>query len=145
MHEAIATIIPMQDLPTVLPEAMKYFERTLQEYSWERWTPESIVWGLQENRLQLWAANKGEDFLYVLTEVVPEHRGPFVHIVLGGGSLDSEDEMIAQIGLIEQWARNIGAIGTVVWGRLAWGRKLAPHGFYLETSVFRHLFTERLM
>jgi len=146
MHDATgeSTLIPASHIRTLLPQAGPWLERSLSEFSWQRWTIESIVEELLKGNLQLWAAREQKVYLFVVTEVVLEMTGKSVHVILGGGKLDRERVVLRHIGTIEEWAKGIGANSLVVWGRLGWKKMLAPHGYEFETAMFRRTFTERM-
>jgi len=131
------SLVPPQILPLVLPFALPWLEKTLREFAWENWTLENIIEDLQGEKKQLWAGHVGEDYLYVITQLVEEVTGISVHVVLGGGTLDAENSIIQHIAAIEQWARNIRATSVVVWGRLGWKKLLAPYGYQFDTAAFR--------
>jgi hypothetical protein len=147
MHSShgAASLIPPSKYSVVLPHALPYFKRTLERYAYSRYSLEEIVFGLRSGLYQLWGGAIDGHKLYVVTELVQEKVGPVVHVILGGGSLDEEDEMLRYIVLIEQWAENMGAVGVAVWGRVGWKRKIAKYGYQHETSLFRRVFNERMM
>lgn len=139
-----STMIPAEKVRTVLPFAGPWLEKTLSEFSWYRWTMESIVLELERGALQLWGAQIGTNYLFVITEVIMEVTGKSVHIVLGGGKLDEDKAILYHINLIENWARDIGATSVVVWGRVGWKKLLAPHDYRFETAMFRRTLNERM-
>jgi hypothetical protein len=141
---SIATYIPPNQVRSVLPKVIPWLEKTISEEGYKGWTIESLVDDLVCGRKQLWAGQRGEHFLFVVTEVYQEVLGPSLHLVLGGGSLDPEKAMLEHITLLENWARFNKFKSVVVWGRLAWGRLLKPQGYKFDTAAFRHTFPERL-
>lgn len=138
--------IPIKDLPKVLPYAIPWLEATINHFQWVDWSLQGVIQGLQTGRFHLWAAEKlGTDKrLWVLTQILDDLMGKSVNIVLGGGQLDDENELVEEIARIETWARSIGAKSIVVWGRMGWKKLLAPHGYRFETALFRRVFNDRM-
>lgn len=137
-----ASLITKERVPEVLPYALPWIEKTLEEMAYTRWTLEGIVEQLQKGELQLWASYSNGKHLFVLTEMIRELTGLTVHIVLGAGRFDKN--MLKHLDIIETWAKGQGATGFVIWGRWGWEKLLRPLGFKFETAVFRRTFTERL-
>lgn len=137
-------MIPVENLPDVLPIVLPMLEKTLEIYGYNRYSLEEIVYGLRMGLYTLWAGQEEESYIFLITELRQEKSGLVVNVILGGGALDSEDLIIQHIELLEQWAKGIGAVGISVWGRLGWKKKLAPYGYQHETSLFRRVFSERM-
>lgn len=128
----------------MLPQVLPVLECTLERYEWNRWTLPELVQGLRAERYQLWAAREGEKSLYVVTEIQPTASGPELHIVLGGGGLDEDEEILKHLGLIEEWATAYDVKSVIIWGRLGWKKKLAKYGYQLETAMYRRPLTYRM-
>ena len=137
-----ASLVPKEQIQQVLPNALPWIEKTLEEMAYTRWTLEGLVEELQKGNMQLWACHSKGKHLFVITELITELNGLTVHIVLGGGHFNKD--MLRYLNLIETWAKGLGATGFVIWGRWGWEKLLRPLGFKFETAVFRRTFTERL-
>lgn len=137
-----ASLVPKEQVQSVLPNALPWIEKTLEEMAYTRWTLEGIVEELQNGKMQLWVCYDKGKHLFVITELITELTGITVHIVLGGGRFNKN--MLRYLNLIENWAKGLGATGFVIWGRWGWEKLLRPLGFKFETAVFRRTFTERL-
>ena len=142
--DSTSTQLPPDQLSAVWPVVLPLLEQTIMEMGFRFWTVPEIHYRLQTGAMQLWGANVGEAFLFVVTEVVQEPSGPSVQIVLGGGELDSEAAIVQHIGIIEAWAKDIGALSLVVWGRMGWKKLLRPYGYSFETALFRRSLRERM-
>jgi len=141
---SISTLIPPHNLKNFLPQVLPWLEKTIQECGYTRWTLESLVDDLYKGEYQLWAACEQGKYMFLVTELVQDLVGLSVHVVLGGGQMDDDREVIHHLGLLENWSKNIGATSIVIWGRIGWKRLLAPHGYKFESAMFRRSFTDRM-
>lgn len=144
MPDAISTLVTPQYLQVFLQRALPWLERTISEYHTHYWSLDTLVACIMKGEMQLWAAEKDGKYLFVVTEWSVDLTGKALHVVLGGGELDSEKAIVDQVSIIEKYCQNMGGVGVVIWGRLGWRKLLARHGYQLESAVFRHSFTERM-
>jgi hypothetical protein len=136
-------MIPPEKLRATLPQILPWLEKTIQDRGYRFWTTEELVEALLAGRMQLWVAQEGRHYLFVVTEVMVEQTGRVVSVVLGGGSLDPEKAILQHIAGLEKWAKDIGAKAVQIHGRKAWGRLLSDHGYQHDYSTFRHTLSER--
>jgi hypothetical protein len=83
---------------------------------------EDIEHDLAANRLQLWIGEGG----VLLTQLVRNDKGRFVHCWLGGGALRSLLDMRAGI---EAWGRMMGCDYATINGRQGWDRVFGRFGY----------------
>jgi hypothetical protein len=138
-------MLSVDNVPKVWPVVGPLLEKTIMDQGYRYWTTTEIHERLLHGQMQLWGAFEGETCLFVVTEVVSGPAGPEVQVVIGGGHLDEDKAILRHIALIEQWARSIGALSVVVWGRLGWKKALAQQGYTFETALFRRPLIERMM
>jgi hypothetical protein len=85
-------------------------------------TREDIERELAANRAQLWVG----DGAVLLTQLIRNDEGRWVHCWLGGGSLRG---LLDMRGGIEAWGRSMGCEFASIDGRKGWDRVFARFGY----------------
>jgi hypothetical protein len=131
---APAQIIRPQDVATVWPFAAPWLQIAI-EANGEGYDLAELMASFQSGNRQLWSSVGDTYRGFLVTEVIQTHRGKEVHLILAGGY--GLEQWFPELGVIELWARSLGANELKIWGRKGWERLLRKQGYFFETQVMR--------
>lgn len=133
MNETNLTQMVAQDkIASVMPFAGPWLQKAI-DYNSVGYTLPDLYDNLVLGMMQLWATTGSDYRGFLITKVEPTQKGPVVHLVLAAGY--NLSAWLPDLGIIEKWALDLGAIEIKVWGRMGWLKLLRPHGYKLETQV----------
>lgn len=132
-REARFSPIGGPDLEAWFPHVAPTIERALERSGFRRYAIGDVALRLVQGRMQLWLGlDDNGPRVVVITEVTPYPLGTTCGIFVCTG--EGRADWLKYLGVIEEWARQLGCVSMAHIAREGWARVLEPLG-YRKTHV----------